>query len=145
MKQSMDKYDQHVESTLKWYRRTLDKESRWMVSDALKEVMTTLREEKPTSRRNAYLAALIVRRAYCAFYIQDAHPSTPEEATAFMLALTAETWGLRSLGYGTDDYHPLLEQGKMRRPPLVRFDKRHPQPEYRKSKFPGSLKNNNGK
>mgnify|MGYP003545641793 FL=1 len=145
MKQSMDKYDQHVEDTLKWYRGTLEKESRWMVSDALKEVKATLKGEKVSSKMNAYKAALIVRRAYRAFYLQNAHPSTPKEATTLMLAMTAEAGGLRSLGYGTDDYHPLLEQGKMRRPPLVRFDKRHPQPEYRKSHLPDSLKNNNGK
>jgi len=136
-----DKYALHTEEVLKEYRRSLPKEERWMVTDALKETMSALRSGETTSRFEAYKAALIVRRAYKSVRsilrtTIRANQGQKEAVSSMMLAMTSETWALRVLGYGTDDYHPLLEQGKIRYPPLVRFENRTPQPEHRKPQFP---------
>lgn len=139
----MTKYVDHLKKVLGWYKKSLPEGKRQSVADATREAMSALKEKEPTSRKAAYSAAVIIRKAYVAY---DGHrrmtsdTSTHEHALDVMCGLTAETWGMRALGYGTDDYHPLLEQGKLRIPPLVRFDKRHPQPEYRKPQFPNFSK-----
>ena len=135
----MAKYVKHLFGVLSWYKKWLPKEKKQPVIDALKEARAALDKKEPSSRRAAYNAAVIIRKAY-RVYSQNRHiwfeTSSSEHALDVMHGLTAATWGMRALGYGTDDYHPLLDQGKLRYPPLVRFDKRHPQPEYRMPDFP---------
>ncbi len=138
----MTDYLAHLNKVLKWYKGSLPQEKRQSVVDATKEALAAMKGNKPTSRA-AYNAAVIIRKAYKAYRQHQRmtiDTNTSEYALGVMRGMTAETWGMRKLGYGTDDYHPLLEQGKMRYPPLVRFDKRHPQPEYRKMQFPSFLK-----
>jgi len=135
----MTRYVDHLKKVMNWYKKSLSKEKQQPVANALKEALAAMKEKEPSSRRAAYNAAVIIRKAYKEYgatrYLRG-DTTTHEHALDVMRGLTAETWGMRALGYGTDDYHPLLEQGKMRYPPLVRFDDRHAQPEYRKPQFP---------
>ncbi len=129
----MSKYLVHLNRVMEWYQDSLPQEKRPNVIQASREANLAMNDEPPTSRRAAYYAAVIIRKAYAAYF--QAKRMEKKDISDIMCGLTANTWGMRKLGYGTDDYHPLLEQGKLGYPPLVRFDKRHPQPEYRKPQF----------
>lgn len=121
-----------VREVLEAYRDSLKAKQHDKVMIHIKEALRALAGEKHSSRKAAYNAAVFVRKAF-AVRIKNTSALASEgdknAASMVLKEMAHESWTLRALGYTLDDYNPAFVEGKINKPPLVRFEKMTPIPE----------------
>ncbi len=110
----------HAKKTMEDYRDGLDAELQEQVTIDMKEVLRALAQEKISSRKAAYSAALTARKAYKVYLDAEAIKAAQGDCDAAMelvRGMTREKWILGALGYELKEF---LE-GKLKQPRMVRL------------------------
>lgn len=122
-----------VREVLESYRDSMNEKKQEKAMPHIKEALRALAGEKHSSKKAAYQAAIFVRKAYEVRGRETSAKAAEgdlEAADKVLREMGDESLALRALGYGTDDYNPMVLQAKLKHPPLVRFEKLTPAPEH---------------